>query len=190
MTDVAAGIEREAGLAVAHEASGSSAAPPETGAGGEHANGAARGTGAAGDMGGAGGDELRGADGADGAVLRDRHAAGAARDRERAVHGDAADPAAVLNGPTAAQALLPLARLGLWVLEELREHAADIDGGDVQDQAEAFGVVQEEPADPARCGECCACAEAGSEICYRDTDATTVARRIIASVMSADERVR
>ncbi len=86
----------------------------------------------------------------------------------------------VLPVLSAAEALTPLARLGLWVLNELREHAADIDGGDVQEKAEAFGVVAEQPADPSSCGDWCPCAEAGAEVCYRDTDATRAARLVLA----------
>ena len=100
------------------------------------------------------------------------------------------DQLRVLPELSAAEALTPLARLGLWVLEELREHASDIDGGDVQDQAEAFGVVAEQPADPATCGERCPCAEAGADVCYRDTDATRAARLVLAQpvLVAAESR--
>ena len=78
------------------------------------------------------------------------------------------------------EAALPLARLGLWVLEEQREWRADIYGGDVQDKAVAFGAIAPvtvtEPCDP----EHCVCAEFDFPMeCFRDTEATKQARALL-----------
>lgn len=77
-------------------------------------------------------------------------------------------------------ALVPLARLGLWVLEHLREHATDLDGGDLQDAAERLGVIAPGPATKPDCGPGCTCAEYEADICYRDTPATITAKAALA----------
>jgi len=84
------------------------------------------------------------------------------------------------DAPTERDALVPLARLGLAALDACHE-GGDYDGGDIQDEAEKVGVVKPEPAN-APCGDNCLCAEYGSDICYRDTPATTAARAIIAAL--------
>ena len=76
------------------------------------------------------------------------------------------------------EAMGPLARLGLWALDTMREDASDLDGGDVQDKAEAFGVVAPVPF-TGPCCENCPCAEYESDVCYRDTDATKAARALL-----------
>lgn len=92
-------------------------------------------------------------------------------DGRRVIPLYATPPAAPGPVVTAEDCLVPLARLGAWVLAEVREHGSDIDGGDVQDKAETFGVIAPEPAQKPCC-ENCACAEYDSDICYRNTKAT------------------
>lgn len=79
-------------------------------------------------------------------------------------------------GPSAEDALKPLARLGLWILQSTRQ-GRERDGLEVQEEAERLGVVKGEvrytyckpgcPCDEARCG--------GDWTCYRDTEATVAA---------------
>ena len=71
----------------------------------------------------------------------------------------------------------PLIRLGLKALEECRD-GCDFDGFDIQDKAEAFGVIaRQHVTEP--CGERCSCAEEDDfpTECYRDTDATAAMRK-------------
>ncbi len=85
--------------------------------------------------------------------------------------------------------LVPLARLGAWVLAEMRENASDIDGGDVQDKAEEFGVVSPEPAQKPCC-ENCLCAEFDADTCYRNTKATTDALSVLEAVSAWQGRTK
>lgn len=91
------------------------------------------------------------------------------------------DPRAFTPTTWREDVLTPLARLGLWALTEMREYAGDLDGYDVQEHAEAFGVVKAVPA-PKPCGDDCPCAEYEAEVCYRDTKATEDARKILGAV--------
>lgn len=94
---------------------------------------------------------------------------------------DAQALVAQLDAVTAERdALIPLARLGLWALGELGGREAYLYGGDVQDYAEQYGVIS--PVDAAEpCGPgYCPCKEFSfPTTCYRDTPATVAARAIV-----------
>ena len=76
----------------------------------------------------------------------------------------------------AANALMPLSRLGAWTLEHIRgDCAGDVDAFAVQDEAVRLGVIACVPA-PKPCGTCCLCEEGDADFCFRDTDATAKAR--------------
>lgn len=121
MTDFADGIESEAGLSAAHEASGTSAAHRDDAGAGDAARAATGGVGAVGL--GAGG--VRAGDARDGTVLWHRHAAGADHGRGGDLRGTHHPAAAVSvtgadQGATMAATAEP--RLEGWKLRCARRH--------------------------------------------------------------------
>ena len=59
------------------------------------------------------------------------------------------------------EGLIPLAKLGKWVLDMRAEHdCADLDGGDIQDKAVELGLLEGVKVTES-CGENCNCAEYG-----------------------------
>jgi len=59
-------------------------------------------------------------------------------------------------------------QLGRWVLKEHRGECADVDGGSIQEKAEALGLLVRVPVDEP-CGDTCWCAEYGDfpQVCLR-----------------------
>ena len=75
----------------------------------------------------------------------------------------------------------PLARLGLWAIEEEQDGHHDLNGGDVQDKATEFGVIA-----PIRvtesCGDHCQCDEYDNipGDCFRLTESTSATKAWLA----------
>ena len=88
--------------------------------------------------------------------------------------------AALAEAEAERDALVPLARLGARALEASRE-AGEFDSADIQDEAVEVGAVAPVTV-TAPCGEYCVCADYGGfpTECYRDTEATTRARALLA----------
>jgi hypothetical protein len=72
--------------------------------------------------------------------------------------------------------LRPLAQFALAVLEESRSELADLDGGWLQDKAEALGLLVRVPVTEP-CGDECRCADYGAfpQDCLRYSDEVSVA---------------
>lgn len=64
-----------------------------------------------------------------------------------------------------------LAEFGAWCLARQREDFADLDGWEIQEEAEAMGLLVRVPVTEA-CGDDCACAESGEfpTQCLRPTE--------------------
>ena len=85
-----------------------------------------------------------------------------------------------------------LARLGLWVLEGMRD-GCSVDGIDVQEKALEFGVIEavqrEGTCDPSGDG-LCACDEFDGpdepRTCYPDTEPTASAREALEKKFPSD----
>ncbi len=77
-------------------------------------------------------------------------------------------------------ALLPVARLGLWALDQVREYALDVSGGDLEELALKEGLLDAIDANDV-CGmrPCAARSVGDPHECYRETPGTLEARRII-----------
>jgi hypothetical protein len=72
------------------------------------------------------------------------------------------------------EALVPLARVGAWAIQEMKKYHGDLNGGDVQDKAVEFGALVAEPVGEPCAEEGCVCAEFGFPMwCYRYSQAAT-----------------
>jgi hypothetical protein len=91
---------------------------------------------------------------------------------------------------TIADQLSKLAALGLWALEETRAEniGSDLDGGSVQDKAEALGLLQRIEV-TEDCGGGCTCVEYGDfpQDCLRATYEPDSARAALAAYDAAPD---
>lgn len=79
--------------------------------------------------------------------------------------------------------MIPLARFGLKCFDEHRDQLGDLDGCDLQEWAEEFGLLREvHVTEP--CGESCRCAEWDDfpQECLREVDAVTEFRAALAAL--------
>lgn len=76
--------------------------------------------------------------------------------------------------------MTPWAKMGAWALETSRDEMGDLDGGEIQDAALAFGLLHEVEVSESCCDECrCAEYDDFPQTCIRMTDAALTAAKEI-----------